>query len=92
MKTGSVSLDKIAQTQLPDEMQKMSVEERKSYVEKMSKEREALRGRVVELARKRDSFIEEERNKRGDKDGFDKVAIEALNVQAKKKGFEISCK
>ena len=61
-------------------------------VEKKAKERETLRAQVIELARKRDAFIAAEQAKRGDADGLDKVAVQALAEQAKKKGFEIGVK
>ncbi len=93
LKDGRADLDKVAKEELPEEMQRMSAAERKSFVEKKAKEREELRSKAIELARKRDAFIAEEAKKRGDaKDGFDKVAVEALAEQARKKGFEISCK
>jgi Mg-chelatase subunit ChlD len=93
LKDGRADLAKIANDELPDEMQKMSAEERKAFVEKKAKEREELRAKAIELARKRDAFLAEAAKKRGDeKEGFDKVAVEALAEQAKKKGFEISCK
>jgi Mg-chelatase subunit ChlD len=92
VKGGSVALDKLQADEMPDEMKKMTVEERKAFVAAKAKEREELRQKVVELARKRDAYLAEESRKRGEHDGFDKVAVEALNEQAKKKGFEISCK
>ena len=93
LKENRADLSKIANEELPEEMQKMSAEERRAFVEKKAKEREELRTKAIELARKRDAFLAEEAKKRGDtKDGFDKVAVEALAEQAKKKGVEISCK
>lgn len=92
LKNGSADLTKVSNEELPEEMQKMSADEKKAFVEKKSKEREELRAKVIELSRKRDAFLAEEQKKRGEKDGFDKVAVEALAEQAKKKGFEISVK
>src|SRR5581483_5388183 len=85
-------LEKIATDELPDEMQKMSLEEKKAFLEKKTKERDELRAKVVELAKKRDAYIADEKKKHGEKDGLDTVAKEALEEQAKKKGIEIGGK
>jgi hypothetical protein len=82
-----VKLEEVREAELPDELKKMSPEERKAHVEKLGKEREEVRARILELGKKRDAFIAEELRKRGAKDGFDAVVRDALREQGAKKGL-----
>ncbi|MBI2933572.1 MAG: hypothetical protein HYY16_18170 [Planctomycetes bacterium] len=65
---------------------------RKAFVEKKAKEREEIREKVQELSKKRDAFIEDELKKRGSKDAFDEVVLQALHDQAAKKGIKFDDK
>ncbi len=84
-----VRLEDIKDEDLPEEMKKMSLTERKEYVEKKSKEREEIRKQIQELSGKRQAFIKNELKNRGAQDSFDMVVEKALREQAKKKGIEI---
>jgi hypothetical protein len=78
--------------QLPEEMKKMSQQERQAHIEKLSKEREAVQQQIKELATKRDAYIKEETQKKGltgDK-AFDNAVRESLREQAEKKGYKFS--
>jgi Mg-chelatase subunit ChlD len=90
LKEKRVALDKIAVAELPEAMKNMKPEERQAYVEAKAKERDELRAKIVELARKRDAFIAEELKKKGVKDTFDEVTLAALKEQAKAKGIELT--
>lgn len=59
------SLEKIEKEQLPAEMQTMTLEERKAYVEKKAQEREEIQKQIREISVKRDGFIKEEMKKQG---------------------------
>jgi hypothetical protein len=88
-----VRLEEVKEEQLPEELKKLTLEERKAYVEKKSKEREELRGKIVDLSKKRDEYLAEEQKKRGGaKDSFDSSVLEALSEQAGKKGISIPAK
>jgi len=87
-----VKLEELKDEQLPEELKKMTPEERKAHLEKKSKEREELRTKIVELSKKRDEFLAEELRKRGAKDSFDSSVLEALSEQAAKKGISIPAK
>jgi hypothetical protein len=88
-----VKLEELKEEQLPEELKKMTPEERKAHVEKKSKEREELRAKIVELSKKRDEFLAAEMKKRGDaKDSFDSSVLEALTQQAARKGITIPAK
>lgn len=76
--------------QLPEEMRKMTLEERKAYVEKKTKEREVIQLKIKELAVKRDAFIKDEVEKKGltsDK-AFDNAVRDSLKAQAESKGYK----
>jgi len=76
--------------QLPPEMKKMSLAERKAHIEKLSKERDAVQADIKTLAAKRDSYIKEETKKQGvtgDK-AFDNAVRASLREQAEKKGYK----
>ena len=82
--------DKIANMkadELPEEMQKMSVSERKAYIEKLRKERNDARKEIEELEKKIATYTAEETLKQGDNLTLDKVMQDAVVKQAKDKGF-----
>ncbi len=82
--------DKIANMkteELPEEMQKMSVSERKAYIEKLRKERDEARKEIQDLEKKIAAFTAEETLKQGDNLTLDKVMQDAVVEQAKGKGF-----
>ncbi|MBI3854648.1 MAG: VWA domain-containing protein [Planctomycetes bacterium] len=87
-----VKLEEVKEEQLPEELKKMTPEERKAHLEKKAKEREELRAKIVELSKKRDEFLAEELKKRGAKDSFDSSVLEALSEQAGRKGISIPAK
>lgn len=85
---GELDLDEIKEEELPDEMKKMTKEERQKYVEEKSKEREEIQKEIEQLSRKREAHIEQELKKRaGSGDSFDKKVIEAVKKHAEKKGI-----
>ncbi len=82
--------DKIANMkadELPEEMQKMSVPERKAYIEKLRKERQDARKEIQELEKKIATYTAEEILKLGDNLTLDKVMQDAVVEQAKGRGF-----
>jgi hypothetical protein len=81
---------KVKATELPPEMQKMTVEERKAYVAKKAGERAAIQKEVRELGQKRDAFVQDEIKKQGLKTAgtFDDAVRKSLKEQAEKKGFK----
>jgi hypothetical protein len=87
---GAIDLEKTKAEELPAEMQKMSVDERKAYVGKLSAERTRIQSRIAELSRERDKFVAAETAKKGGpKDTLDAVMTESVRAQAVKAGFEM---
>lgn len=87
-----VKLEEVKEEQLPEALKKLSAEERKAHVEKLSKEREEIRARIVEVSKKRDAYVAGELKKRGTKDSFDEVVLKALQKQGEKKGIRFENK
>jgi len=90
LKEGKTKLEDVKADQLPDEMKKMTAAERQAHVEKLQKDREDLRKKVLDLDKKRLEFIQkklaEEKNQ--GKDGFDNQILETLRKQAEKKNIK----
>lgn len=89
-KSKDFKLELIKEEQLPEAMRKMTPEQRKTHVEKMTKEREALQAKIKEIATKRDAHIKSEVEKKGltgDK-AFDEAVRSSLTEQAEKKGYK----
>jgi hypothetical protein len=83
-----ISVDKMKSEELPEEMQKMSSDERKKYIEKLSKEREVVKKEIQELEKKIQDFTAKERGKEGETLTLDKVMEEAVVAKAIAQGFK----
>lgn len=85
---GGLDLGKVKKEELPEEIQKMSKEEREKYVEDKRKKREEIQKKIAEISKKRKAYMDKELKKRtGAKDGFDKKVIDAVKKHAAKKGI-----
>ena len=80
-------LEKMDKKDLPAALQDKSPAELKAEVERMKTEREAIRKELLQLEKKVDAYIAEERKKTADVQTLDHVLIEAVVDQAKAKGF-----
>jgi len=84
----ALKLDDLEEEKLPEELRKLTKEERVAYVEKALAERKELEKKLAELSRKRDEYVAAERQKNADKkDGFDEQVGKFIREQAKKKGI-----
>ena len=81
---------KLEEAQLPEEMKKMTPDQRKAYVEKKAKERDEIARQIQELSAKRDAYVKEEVTKRGldTNKAFDHAVRRSLSEQAAKSGFK----
>lgn len=91
VENGTVKLDTLKKDELPDELQKLSPDERKAVVASKMKTREKIREQILEVSKKRDAFICEERKKQSAKNptGFDQAVSEALKGQIARKGLKL---
>ncbi len=90
VKAKKVELEKLKKEELPAEMRKMTLKEKKEHLEKLDKKRDGLRKEAVALDKKRTAFIQKELEKKG-KDGksaFDNQVLEMLRKQAKRSNID----
>lgn len=83
-------IEKVEEEALPEEMQKMDMEERKAYISKKSEQREAIQKAIQEAAKKREQYIAEERKKSSEAtdNTLDAVMLKTIREQATKKGYQ----
>jgi Mg-chelatase subunit ChlD len=83
IKEGRVKLEDLKGEQLPPEMQKMNLAERKGYLAKVEGQRSKLQAEALELDRQRSDYISQELRKNRNASGFDSQVLDILRVQAK---------
>ncbi|MBI3230026.1 MAG: hypothetical protein HYZ45_07595 [Burkholderiales bacterium] len=82
MEAGTIKLDKIAESDLPDELKALPAAERQAKLDKSLQERKQLRSRIVELSKQRESYLAEQvRKGKVTKTGFDAAVASALEKQ-----------
>jgi Mg-chelatase subunit ChlD len=84
----TVKLEDVKESDLPDSLRKLSVSERKKEVDNRLAERKQIRAEILELSKKRDEYIKNERAKLGKQDGFDSAVSNALSEQMLRKGIK----
>lgn len=82
-------IEKLSEKELPENMRKMTLEERKAYVKAMQEKRAAVQKEIADLHAKRQGFIAEELKKLGkaEDSAFDAAVRKAIQEQARTKGF-----
>ncbi len=80
---------KVDEKDLPENMQKMTVEQRKAYIEKQGKLRAGIQKEIQTLNAKREARVRKEMEKKGldESKAFDAVLRSAIREQAQKKEF-----
>ena len=81
-------LDKITDDELPTELKGKTKQEIKVYVDKKSKEREKINEQIQKLNKKRTKHIAEKRKENAEDLSLDKVMINTVKDQAKKKNYK----
>jgi hypothetical protein len=86
VKQKKVKLEDLKKEELPEEMQKMTMEERKAHLDKLDKKRSDLQKEALELDKKRSDYIAKKQaeDKGKNKSAFDSQVLEILRKQAKK--------
>jgi len=77
----------LEEEQLPDEMKKMSDEERKTYIEEKSAERKEIQSKINKLDKKRREFKAEKQKENAKALTLDKVMLKAIRELAEERGF-----
>jgi hypothetical protein len=78
---------KVNEADLPEEMKKMSADERKAYITKKTAEREEIQKKVLALNKEREAYVATQRKESSKNDTLDTAMSRALRTQAEKKGI-----
>lgn len=87
-KNGSLDLAKIPKDQLPKEMQNMTLDEQKKYIDKKEKEREKYQNRINELDKQRRDYIAQKISENKEENTLDAAMLKIIREQASRKNFK----
>lgn len=89
LKTGKKKLEDFKEEELPEEMKKLSKDERKAYIDKKAADREALTKKITELNDQRRAYVAEELKKKvgSEKDSLDSAMIKVIREQGEAKAL-----
>ena len=87
-KQGSVDLENIPKDQLPKEMQSMTKEERKAYVDKKAKEREDYQKQISKLDQQRRDYISQKIAENPKENTLDAAMLKIIREQASNKNYK----
>jgi Mg-chelatase subunit ChlD len=83
----TVKIEDVKKEDLPEDLQRLSVVDRKKEIAKRIAERKAIRAEILALSKQRDAYIAAERKKQGKTNGFDTAVAQALREQLLRKGI-----
>jgi Mg-chelatase subunit ChlD len=83
-----VKIEDVKKNDLPEDLQKLSIAERKKEIDRRINERKKIRAEILELSKQRDAYIAAERKKLGQTNGFDTAVAQALREQLLRKGIK----
>ena len=91
IESGETTIFELDEQELPDQLRRMTIEERELYLEDLRSRREELRRQIAELSAKRRGSVAEQIEARGidTSKSFDTAVREAIRSQAADKGFEL---
>jgi uncharacterized protein YegL len=84
----SVKIDEVKTEDLPEDLHKLSVAERRKEIDKRIAERKSIRAEILSLSKQRDEYVAAERKKQGKANGFDTAVAQALREQLLRKGIK----
>lgn len=81
---------KIKEADLPEEMKKMTLDQRKGYIAKKREERGACQKKIQELSKQRAEFVKAKLKELGKESGdtIDAVVVQTVRQQAEGKGYK----
>ena len=93
-KENKVKLEDVAEQEPPENMKKMTPDERKAYVAEQTKKRGELQKQITDLGAQRDKYVAEKRREEaaGGADTLDAAMLKAVREQIAKKEFEVGGK
>jgi hypothetical protein len=86
-KEGKIKVEDLKDEELPKEMQKMSIAERKDYLDKMGKEREGIQQKINKLNDERSKYVAQKMLENKNDNTLDAVMLKAIREQAKQKNY-----
>ncbi len=92
IKEGKVKIEDMKEEDLPEELKKMNKKERKEYVEKMQKKREAIQKKIKKLNQERQKYVLEKRKQISGEQTLDEALVKAIKEQASKKNYKFEKK
>jgi hypothetical protein len=87
-KEGKVKVEELKDEELPENMKKMTVQERKDYLNKMEKEREQIQTRINKLDDERSKYVAQKMLENKKDNTLDAVMIKTIREQAKQKNYK----
>jgi hypothetical protein len=90
VRDGKVEVESMEDDELPEELSGMSSAERKTYVSRMQKKREAIQERIRTLSKEREAYIRSKRSESAERDTFDRAVLKSVRRQAVKKNFTLN--
>lgn len=90
LKEKTVKLEEVKKDQLPEALRKLSPEELKTHVEKLTKERGNIQEKIKSLSAARNKHVAAEQAKLAatGEDTLDQAVVKAVRAEADKQGFE----
>ena len=85
----AVDLATLADDELPEELQGLTLEEKESYVAEVESERQEVQAKIRDLTDKREEYIRNLPVEEDRKDTLDYAMIQSLKEQLARKGFEL---
>ena len=92
LKEKTVELEDVKQEQLPEELRKLSPEELKAHVEKLTAERSEIQEKIKVLSAARNKYVAAEQAKLAEagEDTLDQAVVKAVRAEVDKRGFEFA--
>jgi hypothetical protein len=87
-KEGTVNIDDLEESELPEEMKDMNDDERKAYVKEKSEERERIQNKISELDKKRRDYVAKKLED-GNDNTLDAAMLKMIREQAEEKNYTI---
>ncbi len=91
-KEGKVKIEEIAEDELPAEMKKMNLNEKKDYIKKKSRERLDIQKRIQSLKKEREKYLMEKKVEMAKGKTLDDAIIGILKKQAENKKYKFEKK
>ncbi len=93
LKSKKVKLEDVKDSDLPEQIRKMSLKEQKAYIEAKASQRTEIQNKIQQLNEQREKFVAEEMKKLQNENGtLGSAIIQAIREQAGNKNFKFESK